>query len=121
MLYKIFSEFFIGFASENVVSLFVNRLSLFVDDAIVIEEVFSDAEIPAFHLLLRSDDGTGELLLTELEVFKIIFSKQHSRHSLDSFASHLTHDQVIKRDEEDGYSRIALPTCTSSQLIIDSP
>lgn len=83
--------------------------------------MFSDAEMPSFHLFLGSDDGTGELLLGEFKVFKILLSQQHGSHSLDPLSSHLAHDEVIESDEEYGNSRIALPTGTSSELIVDPP
>lgn len=77
--------------------------------------------MPSFHLFLGSDDGVGELFLAQLEILQFGFSEQHRCDALDPLSSHLAHDQVIECDEEDGNSRVSLPSGTSSELIVYSP
>src|SRR5699024_3026280 len=104
-------------AVKHLTTLFVNNLTLFVVYLVVIEKILTDTEVVALDLLLRLLDRVGKHLVLDLLV---LGNAQRSEDLHQTLGTAETHQVVLQRDAETGFTRTSLTSGTSAQLIVDT-
>ena len=103
---------------KDVEALFVHHLALGVHDVVVLEDVFADAEVPAFDVLLRVLDAVREHLGFQTGIFVDLEEVVEGLHALAAEP----HDEfVFEGEEEHGHAHVPLTAGTAAQLVVDAP
>ena len=105
------------FAVEHAVSLVVDDGALAVHDVVVLQNVFPDAVVAPFHLLLRVLDRAGQKAGFQLLVLTHAEARDQALHLL---AAEQAHQVVVQRHEELGAARVSLTAGTAAQLVVDT-
>ena len=105
------------FSEENSLTFAVYDLTLLIHNVVILEDIFSDAEVLTFHLLLSIFD-----LLSDHTCFDgfIFFYAQSLYHGLHSFAAEESHKLVLHTEAELCLTRVSLSSGTTSELVIDT-
>ena len=103
-------------AVQHLIALGVNDLALAVHHVVVLEHVFPDAEVSAFHLALGAFDGVGKHLVFDGDVFLHIEPVHNGLHPV---AAEQAHQVILHGQVEPGGARVSLTAGTASQLVVD--
>ncbi len=102
---------------HEVLSFFEDGVSLVIDDVVEFEELSSNIEVSCFDFLLSFFDGFIDPGVDDGFTF---FQADLFEESVNFFGSEYPHEVIFEADEEARSSWVALSSCTSSELVIDS-
>ena len=98
-------------------TFFVNDLTLLVVDLIIFQQVPADTKVVALDLFLGLFDSTGEHLVLDLIIFGNTKALEYAHELLGTKQSHQI---ILKRNIETGFTRISLTSGTATKLVIDT-
>ena len=105
------------FALQHLHALGIDDLALFVHDVVVLQDIFTDAEVAALDRLLRIFNAVGKHFGLQTGILVL------AENAVDLFQSLAAEplDQVVfQGDKEDGDARVALTAASAAELVIDT-
>ena len=102
---------------QNTTSFLINDLSLLIHNLIVFQQILTDSKVIALDLLLCFLNRTGEHLM--LDLFSVLYT-QCVEYTHQTFRTKQTHQIILQRNIETGFSRISLSSGTSAQLVVNT-
>ena len=96
----------------------VDDLPLFIHDLVIFQQVLTDSEVVALYLLLRLLNGAGKHLMFDLFV---LFHAQRIEHAHQLLGTEQTQQVILQGNVKAGFSRVALTSGTSPELVVDPP
>ena len=96
----------------------VHGLALLVHYVVVLKQMFAALKVLRFHCLLRALNAIRNHLRLDRNAF---FHAQLLQQRADPLLGEDPHQIVFKRQIEPRFARIALPSGTTSQLVVDAP
>jgi hypothetical protein len=106
------------FASQNLMTISVDSLPLFVQDVIKVQQVLPNIKVVAFHFDLGVANGLCDQLVLNGNIF---INPGPTHYRLDAITAEPAHQLVIQRDVKLGAAGVTLASCSAAKLIIDTP
>ena len=106
------------FPIQNTAAFFVHDLSLFVVYPVIIQQIFTDTEVVILDLLLGLFDRPADGFVLDLFPFRYAEGVVYRNHPLRSKQSHQI---VFQGQVKLRFTRVSLPSGTSSELIVNTP
>jgi len=102
---------------QHLTTLFVNDLTLFIINLVIIQKIFTNTKVIKLNLLLCFLNSIGKHLMLNL---LILCNTQRSKDLHQSLRTKQTHQVILQRDVETGFTRVSLSTGTSTELIVNT-
>src|SRR5260370_6272910 len=104
-------------AFQHGAAISVDDFALPGDDIVIVDDVFADVEVIAFHLGLGLFDEARDHSALERHVF---FHAYHLHDLGDAIGSEAAHQFIVQSQEETGLTGVALAARAAAQLVVDA-
>ena len=102
---------------KYLAALLINDFSLLIVYLVVIKKIFTDSKVIELDLFLCFLDRIGKHLMLNL---LILLNSKRCENLHQSLRTKQTHQVVLKRNVETGFTRISLSSGTSTELVINT-